>query len=138
MENQFFRDKSLEQIRSPEQLNDYLRVTNPAVWLILTAVILLLAGMLVWSSAATIDSFAAGQAQVHDGSLVLTFDDNQVARNVKAGMSVQVGEESFPIRNIGTSDDGRLFAVADTTLNDGIYSAKVIFRSTQVIQLLFR
>ena len=50
MDNQVFRKKSLEQISSPEQLNDYLRVTNPAVWLLLTAVILLLVGVLIWSS----------------------------------------------------------------------------------------
>ena len=42
MENQIFREKSLEQISSPEQMNDYLQVTNPAVWLVLVAVILLL------------------------------------------------------------------------------------------------
>ena len=40
MDNQIFRKESLDQISSPEQLNDYLRVTNPAVWLVLTAVIL--------------------------------------------------------------------------------------------------
>ena len=54
MDNQIFRKESLDQISSPEQLNDYLRVTNPAVWLVLTAVILLLAGMLLWASVASI------------------------------------------------------------------------------------
>ncbi|MBR4393454.1 MAG: hypothetical protein IKT07_05450 [Oscillospiraceae bacterium] len=75
MENQIFREKSLEQISSPEQMNDYLQVTNPAVWLVLVAVILLLAGMLIWSSIASIDSFASGTAQVENGSMVITFDD---------------------------------------------------------------
>ena len=62
MDNSIFRKKSLERISSPESLNDYLHVTSPAVWLILTAVILLLAGMLIWSSVASIDSFATGTA----------------------------------------------------------------------------
>ncbi|MBQ9420511.1 MAG: hypothetical protein IJU30_01970 [Lachnospiraceae bacterium] len=60
MENSIFRKKSLEQISSPEELNDYLHVTGPSVWLVLTAVILLLAGMLIWSSVASFDSFATG------------------------------------------------------------------------------
>jgi len=55
MDNSIFRKKSLERISSPESLNDCLHVTSPAVWLILTAVILLLAGMLIWSSVASID-----------------------------------------------------------------------------------
>ncbi len=43
-----FRKKSLEKVSSPEQLNDYIRVTTPSVWLVLTALLILLAGMLIW------------------------------------------------------------------------------------------
>ena len=46
MSEQIYREKSLERIASPEELNDYLHVTNPAVWLIMAAVIILLAGRL--------------------------------------------------------------------------------------------
>ena len=44
-----FRKKTLDRISSPEQLTDYLRVTNPGIWVILAAVILLLAGVFAWS-----------------------------------------------------------------------------------------
>ena len=47
MDQTIFRKKSLERISSPEALSDYLHVTSPSVWLILTAVILLLAGILI-------------------------------------------------------------------------------------------
>ena len=30
-----FRKKSLERISSPEQLNEYVRVSTPSVWLVL-------------------------------------------------------------------------------------------------------
>ena len=82
MDNQIFRKESLDQISSPEQLNDYLRVTNPAVWLVLTAVILLLAGMLLWASVASIDSFASGTGQVQDGTMRIMFEDAQIAKSV--------------------------------------------------------
>ena len=39
---EIFRKKSLERVSSPEQLNDYLHVTSPAVWVVLAAVIVLL------------------------------------------------------------------------------------------------
>ena len=45
-----FRQTSMDRIQSPEQLNDYLRVTDPSVWVLLAAVIVLLAGVLVWGS----------------------------------------------------------------------------------------
>ena len=37
-----FREKSIERIESPEKLNDYLRVTSPAVWIVLAAMIQLI------------------------------------------------------------------------------------------------
>ena len=138
MDNQVFRKKSLEHISSPEQLNDYLRVTNPAVWLLLTAVILLLVGVLIWSSVASIDSFAGGTAQVKDGVMQIHFDDAQIAGSVQTGMTVTVGDTQSVITSIGKGEDGSVFAVAETTLTDGIYSAKVVYRQTQVIRLLFR
>lgn len=49
-----FRKKSLERVSSPEELNDYIRVTTPSVWVVLIALALLLAGMLVWSIFGTV------------------------------------------------------------------------------------
>ncbi len=46
--SEIFREKSLERVQSPEQLNDYIKVTTPRVWLVLIAVILLLLGVIVW------------------------------------------------------------------------------------------
>ncbi len=48
-EKTIFRKKSLERVSSPEQLNDYIRVTAPSVWVILAATLLLIAGTLVWA-----------------------------------------------------------------------------------------
>ena len=48
-ENGIFREKNIEKVSSPESLNDYIRVTNPSVWIVLIALVVLLAGMLTWS-----------------------------------------------------------------------------------------
>ena len=45
---QIFREKSIERVSSPEQLDDYIKVTTPSVWLILSATIALLAGIIIW------------------------------------------------------------------------------------------
>ena len=44
-----FREKSLERVTSPEQLNDYIKVTTPSVWLILFATLILIVGTLFWA-----------------------------------------------------------------------------------------
>ena len=51
-----FREKSLERISSPEQLNDYIKVANPSVWMILAAVIVLLAGFIFWGCTAKLQT----------------------------------------------------------------------------------
>ena len=48
MKNSIFREKNLTQVSSPEQLNDYIRVSTPAVWLVLSAIVLLLIGVVLW------------------------------------------------------------------------------------------
>ena len=48
-ERSIFREKSIKKVTSPEELNDYIHVTSPSVWIVLAAIVLLLAGMIVWS-----------------------------------------------------------------------------------------
>ncbi|MCR5136610.1 MAG: hypothetical protein K6C12_05875 [Oscillospiraceae bacterium] len=135
--NGLFREQSLERITSPEQLSDYLHVTNPTVWLILTAVIVLLAGALIWSSTANIESRAMGTATVADGSMTLIFEDEKVAAKVEPGMNIVVGETESRINSVGKGEDGQSFAVAETALASGSYEAFVPYSQTKVLQLLF-
>ena len=132
-----YRKESLERIESPEQLNQVLRVTNPSVWLLLTAVILLLVGLLVWGSFTYIDSVAYGRAEVADGVMTLRFDDEDLAKSVEEGMLITVGETSSEIRSLGRDEQG-VFALADTDLADGEYEAGVRYRQTQILRLLLR
>ena len=136
-QDSLFRKESIENIQSPEQLNDYMHVTNPTVWIILVSVIILLAGLLIWSSFATIDSVAGGNALVDGGTMVVVFTDSQVAAGIKEGMTVNAGGSEAVIGSLGRLEDGTVFALADTDLPDGSYEARVLFRQTQVIKLLF-
>lgn len=58
-----FRKKSIEKVTSPEQLNDYIRVSNPGVWTVLAAVVILLAGACVWGVFGRLDSAVQTAAQ---------------------------------------------------------------------------
>ena len=137
MDNQLFRQKSLDQISSPEQLHDYLHVTNPAIWLVLASVLLLIIGCMFWNSLATMDTFAGATAVVKDGSMVIRMDDPQMSDSMKSGMKVLVGDSSAKITSIGHDADDSLFAVAETELADGTYAARVVLKQTQILRMLF-
>ncbi|MBQ6676714.1 MAG: hypothetical protein IJM71_01570 [Clostridia bacterium] len=53
--NGIFRSKSTERVSGPEALNDYIHVTTPKVWIVLLALVTLLAGILIWSIFGTIE-----------------------------------------------------------------------------------
>jgi len=55
MNNSVFRKSSIDRVQSPEQLNDYIRVSNPSAWIIIIAAIILLASILVWSIFGTLE-----------------------------------------------------------------------------------
>jgi hypothetical protein len=57
--SELFRKKSLERISSPEQLDDYIKVTSIPVWIILLGIVVLLAGMLVWGTFGTVETVNA-------------------------------------------------------------------------------
>ena len=64
-----FRKKSLDRISSPEQLNNYIRVSTPSVWLLLTAIALLLAGVCVWGVFGHMDTTLPAVAVCRDGAV---------------------------------------------------------------------
>ena len=50
-----FRKKAMDRVSSPEDLNEYIKVITPSVWLLLTAIIILLVGMVVWSISGSVN-----------------------------------------------------------------------------------
>ena len=62
-----FRQTSLDRVSGPEELNDYIRVTTPSVWIVLTSLVVLLLGMLAWSIFGTVDkqNGKGGTEEIH-------------------------------------------------------------------------
>ena len=129
-------DQAARRISSPEQLNDYLKVTSPKIWLLLVAVVLFVAGLLLWSSFTTIESYATGTAQSVGGEMVVTFDDANKASRVKAGMEMEVGDVKTEILSVGTNENGDIIASAQANIPDGSYSVRVGYKASQVISML--
>lgn len=57
--NGIFRQKSIDKVSSPEKLDDYIRVTTPSVWITLLAIVILLAGTIIWG--------CFGELTIHNG-----------------------------------------------------------------------
>lgn len=128
--------QDIRRMSSPEQLNDYLKVTSPKIWLLLVAVILLVVGLLLWSGFTTIESYATGTARAVGGELTVTFDDAGKASKVQAGMEMTVGDVQTEILTVGTNENDEIVASAHANIPDGSYSVRVGYKTTQVISML--
>ncbi len=99
-----FRKKTLDRISSPEQLTDYLRVTNPGIWVVLVAVILLLAGLFAWAAVGTLETKAEAAVIVreHTAKVVPTG-----AESMEEGMPLRVSKKETVVASVNTNEYGR-------------------------------
>ena len=151
METQLFRQKSMEHISSPEALRDYMRVTSPRIWMLLAAILALLAGFLFYSSTvtleesiplkATVDHYDLGEGEIYTSVLATLSLDQQDL--VKPGMSVRIGTETGTVSTLYvTEEEGvgliiQLEGESASALPDGTYDAELITDSTTAIGFLF-
>ena len=127
MAKQIYRKKSIERISSPEELNGYLKVTNPGVWLILVAVIAILVGVFVWAVFGTASTLVSATAVVNDGVVTLTPEKtDDAAKNIKEGMDVWIDNYSGQISEVRINDDGETEAILRINMPDGSYGALIV------------
>ena len=95
-EGQLFRKKSLDSISAPEQLNDYIRVITPTVWIALAAVVILLAGAVVWGIFGRLETVTKTKATVHDG-LAVCYVTGDVAEGMASDSVMRIGSAETPV-----------------------------------------
>ena len=146
MSSTIFREKSLEKISSPEQMNDYIRVSSPSVWMVLAAVIVLLAGVCVWGMFGHLDTAVQTGGVCADGRLtdfvgeedhdkigenaVISVDGVEYAVAEITNVPIRVDDQIDPyvVHLAGfTEGDWAYRLYADVPgLADGVYAASVI------------
>ncbi len=138
-----FRKKTVERIKSPEQLDQYLRVTRPGVWIVLLAVLLFFVGLISWAVTGSIDTTVDADVMVHDKRAVITEREqtNVITKvdmsEVGKGTDVLIDGENYQADSSEVDEDGRTVLYADTDLPDGKYTAQILVESISAIRFLF-
>lgn len=130
---QIFRQQSLDRIAAPEQLNDYLRVTNVGVWTLLTIIILLLTAFFAWASLGKLETIASAKAAVQDGTARITVVENA---DIAVGMTVRMGDAEFRVSEVGEDEMGFTVAYAPVNIPDGNYDAEIVVETLSPISFL--
>lgn len=156
MNNQIFRKKSIDRMSSPEQLNDYIKVTNPGVWMALAAIVILLIGVCVWGVFGKLETKLPVAAVSQDGQTVLYVKEDNIA-SVRENMSVYVGDETYKVtsvssqpvavteeiseyaRHTGELSIGEWVYIVqiDGNIPDGAYRAQIVTDSVSPLYFVF-
>ncbi len=137
MSNGIFREKTVKRISSPEQLTDYLKVTNPGIWLILSVVILILVGLFAWANVGILTTTEEASAIVSNGMadiVVLGKEDDSF--DIKGGTKVTIADSEYIISSIDIDEFGRTIAHAEVPLADGMYDAQIIVEEMHPVEFL--
>ena len=152
--NSIFRQQSLSRVSSPEELDQYLQVTGPGVWMTLAVIIVLLIGVFSWMIFGKLDTTVPVAVMAQNGQTVCLIPAEQ-AETVRGG-SVTVGETSYTISDAGYSvqlvssemdvnlrlagqlAEGTLVQpmAVDGTLADGIYAGEIVVETVNPIKFI--
>ena len=155
MNKQIFRKKSIERISSPEQLNEYIRVSNPGVWMVLAAIIILLAGACVWGVAEKLETTVSTVA-ISDGTNAQIYVREAEIGAVKEGMTVRIEKKEYKIKNISPKpspaesvlddyamhignvqkDEWVYVAAVEGVTGSGVYSADIVTEQISPISFI--
>ncbi|MBO5520412.1 MAG: hypothetical protein J5973_01895, partial [Eubacterium sp.] len=127
-----FREKSIERIESPEKLNDYLRVTSPAVWVVLAAVILLLIGVCIWGALGHIDSTVSAAVISDENGTVCLVPASALEGVVEyrtvtvEGQTLELAPSVLQPQAVSEDTDVYVLMAGDLSYGDVVYPVEVV------------
>ena len=138
MNEEIFRKKSLDKVKSPESLDDYIQVSNPRVWLLIFSIIILLIGACVWGIFGHINSTIPATVQVDNESAVCYVAESDIT-SVQVGLTVKFAEKEATIISIGEKKAQGYICTLSTSENlaTGFYEGKVIVESYKPLSFVF-
>ena len=97
--NNLFREKSLKKISSPEALNDYIKVANPGVWMVIISIIILISGALVCSFFFNMEETVQSYAYTENGKTIILVSEDDFS-DIDTNCLVKIDDEKYSISNI--------------------------------------
>lgn len=98
-----FNKKATDKLRNPDDLDKYIRVTNPSVWVVLAACIALLAGLLAWGIFGAVTTNVASIGVAVDNDTPVCFLNAEDVAKVNSGDQAVVGGEGMIVQSVATT-----------------------------------
>ena len=136
MSEPIFREQSLNKVKSPDNLNEYIRIANPGVWTLLAAILFLLLGFCLWGIFGQLRTVVQVEAESRAGVITCRLTDADAAA-IQPGMTVQIDGQKATVSEVTVRDGSSTCTIAATVpLPDGIYTAQIEVENLRPISFL--
>lgn len=138
MNETIFREKSLQRIKSPESLDDYIRISGIKGWLLMVGIFVLLLGGLFWASFDRMD-LTANVSIICDGSTpVVGFVQQQdEVEQIQAGMVVRIDADTTGTVLEVHPEVSPAAVFFDLALEPGVYTGKIVIEQVDLFTYLW-
>lgn len=85
-----FRKESLDRVESPEQLDEYIKVSHPKVWLIMAALLVAAAAVIVWSVIGSLPQTMEVKGVTVGDNVINCYEDVENANTNLVGCKVNI------------------------------------------------
>lgn len=148
-----FRKKALNEVAAPDRLDDYIKVSNPSVWLLLGAICAFLVGVGIWCVFGNIADVQPGLLRVENGVATCYLDQthatklgagDRVEASGVAGTVAAVDQQPLPtsaltgdeLAIINPSSSWVACATVAIDMPDGDYAVNVTVEEYKPLDLL--
>lgn len=108
-QNSIFTEKAADKLRSPDDLDEYLRATNPNVWVVLAACAALLIGLFAWGFLGTAETSVSASGTCVDGEVICFLPADKLA-SINEGDNAKVEGVLMEVASIADVPVSRLEA----------------------------
>lgn len=129
-----------DKITSPEQLNEYIRVTNPGAWLILSAILVFLAGFFFWTFAGNLEESFTSYVYTESGKSYALLSQDTASR-LKPGVTVRIAElagKEGKVSRISRADGDKIRVDVDVNNAPAVSRAVFVISSVKPLTFLLR
>ena len=132
-----FNKQAAEKLRSPDDLDKYVQVINPSVWMVLLSCLLFVLALLAWGILGTVSTNITATGAILDAELA---DDGEVTCFIsdKDVSSVDIGDEARvegELMSVIAIEENPLSAVEAKRLIKSDYLASTLVKSDWVYRV---
>ena len=150
MANPVFSKNANQKVNSPEQLNDYIKVSSVGVWIVLAAVLLLLISAFVWGAFGSLTTTVSAAGIAKDGAAICYVESTDtidvgdpvringlpgkvtaVAKAPVSAQEVAAQYDAYTVYRLQPADWSFAVEVACEGCDDGVQTVKIICDSVK-------